>query len=77
MTMSDMEMAACCIIQIIKDTPDLRNTKLAIAGDMAIRKHLPKYGQQSAGVSHLIRSWWMSGAGRPILTRDNTRNALT
>ncbi|ROW06890.1 hypothetical protein VMCG_04199 [Cytospora schulzeri] len=49
MTMSDMEVAACCIIQIIKDTPDLRNTKLAIAGDMAIRKHLPEYGQQNSG----------------------------
>lgn len=48
MAMSEMDMAACCIIQIIKDTPDLRNTKLAIAGDMAIRKHLPEYGQQNA-----------------------------
>ncbi|KUI62786.1 hypothetical protein VP1G_09910 [Cytospora mali] len=51
MTMSDMETAAWCIIQIIKDTPDLRNTKLAIAGDMAIRKHLPEYGQENAGKS--------------------------
>lgn len=53
MTLGNMERAACCIIQIIKDTPDLRNTKLAIAGDMAIRRHLPEYGQQDAGVSHL------------------------
>ncbi|ROW08588.1 hypothetical protein VPNG_06236 [Cytospora leucostoma] len=51
MALADMEAAACCIIRIIKDTPDLRNTKLAIAGDMAIRKHLPEYGQQNAGKS--------------------------
>ena len=50
-----METAACCIIQIIKDTPDLRNTKVAIAGDMAIRKYLPEYGQLNAEVSHFRR----------------------
>ncbi|KAK2607620.1 hypothetical protein N8I77_006283 [Diaporthe amygdali] len=49
--MAEMEKAACCMIQVIKDTPDLRNTKLAFSGDMAIRKYLPEYGQQHAGQS--------------------------
>lgn len=39
------------MIQVIKDTPDLRTTKLAISGDMAIRKYLPEYGHQHAGQS--------------------------
>lgn len=52
-TLAEMEKAACCMIQVIKDTPDLRTTKLAISGDMAIRKYLPEYGHQHAGVSHL------------------------
>lgn len=39
------------MIQVIKDTPDLRTTKLALSGDMAIRKYLPEYGHQNAGVS--------------------------
>lgn len=50
-TLAEMEKAACCMIQVIKDTPDLRTTKLAISGDMAIRKYLPEYGHQHAGVS--------------------------
>lgn len=55
-TMAEMEKAACCMIQVIKDTPDLRTTKLALSGDMAIRKYLPEYGQQHAGVSHPIEA---------------------
>jgi hypothetical protein len=50
-TLAEMEKAASCMIQVIKDTPDLRTTKLAISGDMAIRKYLPEYGHQHAGVS--------------------------
>jgi len=50
-TLAEMEKAASCMIQVIKDTPDLRTTKLAISGDMAIRKYLPEYGHQNAGVS--------------------------
>lgn len=48
----DMEAAACCILRIIKDTPDLaRSTKVAIAGEMAVRKYLPQYRLNTAGVS--------------------------
>lgn len=48
----DMEAAACCILRIIKDTPDLaRSTRVAIAGEMAVRKYLPQYRQNIAGVS--------------------------
>ncbi|KAI3393561.1 hypothetical protein diail_4152 [Diaporthe ilicicola] len=50
-TLAEMEKAACCMIQVIKDTPDLRSTKLALGGDMAIRRYLPEYGQQNAGKS--------------------------
>lgn len=50
----DMEAAACCILRIIKDTPDLaRSTRVAIAGEMAVRKYLPQYRQDIAGVSGL------------------------
>lgn len=48
----DLEKAACCLLQIIKDTPELgKSTKVAIAGDMALRKYLPNYRQDGAGVS--------------------------
>lgn len=48
----DLEKAACCLLQIIRDTPDLgRSTKVAIAGDMAMRKYLPKYRPDSGAVS--------------------------
>ncbi|POS75032.1 hypothetical protein DHEL01_v206576 [Diaporthe helianthi] len=50
-TLAEMEKAACCMIQVIKDTPDLRTTKLALSGDMAIWKYLPEYGHQHAGQS--------------------------
>lgn len=47
----ELEKAACCLLQIIKDTPDLgRSTKVAIAGDMALRKYLPKYRPDNAAV---------------------------
>lgn len=53
----DMEAAACCILRIIKDTPDLaRSTKVAIAGEMAVRKYLPQCRQNIAGVSPIILS---------------------
>lgn len=48
----EMEKAACCLLQIIKDTPELgKATKVAIAGSMAMQKHLPKYTQDGAAVS--------------------------
>lgn len=47
----DMEAAACCLLRIIQDTPDLaRSTKVAIAGEMAVRKYLPQYRHHMAGV---------------------------
>lgn len=49
----DMEKAACCLLEIIRDTPELgKATKVAIAGSMAMQKHLPKYTQDGAAVSH-------------------------
>lgn len=55
-TFEDMEKAACCMLQIIKDTPELvKDTKVAIAGSMAMQYHLPKYTQDGAAVS-LLRS---------------------
>ncbi|KAF3766174.1 hypothetical protein M406DRAFT_232419, partial [Cryphonectria parasitica EP155] len=46
-TFGDLEKATCCLLQIIKDTPELdKNTKVAIAGDMAVQKYLPNSRQQ-------------------------------
>lgn len=51
-TFEEMEKAACCLLQIIRDTPELgKATKVAIAGSMAMQKHLPKYTQDGAAVS--------------------------
>lgn len=48
----ELEKAACCLLQIIKDTPELgKTTKVAIAGDMVMRKYLPNYRHDGEGVS--------------------------
>lgn len=48
----EMEKAACCLLQIIRDTPELgKATKVAIAGSMAMQKHLPNYTQDGAAQS--------------------------
>lgn len=48
----ELEKAACCLLQIIRDTPELgKSTKAAIAGDMALRRYLPKYRHEGATVS--------------------------
>lgn len=48
----ELEKAACCLLQIIRDTPELGNsTKAAIAGDMAMRRYLPRHRQDGAAVS--------------------------
>lgn len=50
----DLEKAACCLLQIIRDTQELgKDTKVVIAGDMAMHKYLPKYRQNCAAVSSL------------------------
>lgn len=51
-TFEELETAACCLLQIIRDTPELgKTTRVAIAGSMAMQKHLPKYTQDGAAVS--------------------------
>lgn len=51
-TLEDLERAACCLLQIMKDTPELaKDTKVVIAGDMAVRNYLPYYRHDGAGVS--------------------------
>lgn len=50
-TFEDMEKAACCMLQILIDTPELgKDTKVAISGTMAMRHHLPQYMQDGAAV---------------------------
>lgn len=52
----DLERAACCLLQIIRDTQELgKDTKVVIAGDMAMQKYLPKHRQGAAAVSFPIR----------------------
>lgn len=51
----EMEKAACCLLQIIKDTPELgKATKVAIAGSMAMQRHLPQYMPDGAAVSSIF-----------------------
>ncbi|KAH7304046.1 hypothetical protein B0I35DRAFT_363856 [Stachybotrys elegans] len=42
-TVSQMEQAALHVLRLIRDTPGLENTKLAVIGDLAVCKYLPKY----------------------------------
>lgn len=69
-TFEDMEKAACCMLQIIRDTPELgKDTKVAIAGSMAMQFHLPKYTQEGGVVSFfhtLLAHYW---------DRTNTRHS--
>ncbi|KAI8632780.1 hypothetical protein F5Y19DRAFT_329757 [Xylariaceae sp. FL1651] len=40
----DLEQAALCVIQLMKDVPGLANIRLAIIGDLAVRKYLNQPG---------------------------------
>ncbi|KAG9256587.1 uncharacterized protein F5Z01DRAFT_478286 [Emericellopsis atlantica] len=39
---AQLEQAALHIIRLIRDTPGLENTKMAVVGDLALRHHLPE-----------------------------------
>ena len=39
---AQLEQAALHILRLISDTPGLENTRLAVVGDLALRKYLPE-----------------------------------
>lgn len=40
---AQLEQAALHILRLIRDTPGLANTRLAVVGDLAVCKYLPQY----------------------------------
>lgn len=40
-----VEQAALHILRLIRDTPGLENTKVAVVGDLALRHYLPDYNR--------------------------------
>jgi hypothetical protein len=40
---ADLEQAALHVIRLIRDIPSLENTKLAVIGDLAVCRYLPRH----------------------------------